>query len=104
MFLNINKYLVKVNALLFWVVVCFSHVGSVMQGPELYKGENIRHVSDVDSWQFVYIDRREKMPTTDRLLGKVLDIHVCVCGQFLQHRLHLRLKGTVGQGRRTRVI
>lgn len=41
--------------------------------------------------------------TTDSLLGKVLDIHVCVCGQLLQHRLHLCLKGTVRQ-RQTGII
>lgn len=37
------------------------------------------------------------MLTTDSLLGKVLDIHVRVCGQLLQHRLYLCLKGTWGQ-------
>lgn len=35
--------------------------------------------------------------TTDSLLGKVLDVHVCVCGQLLQHWLHLCLQGTLGQ-------
>ena len=34
--------------------------------------------------------------TTDGLLGKILDIHVCVCGQLLQHWLHLCLQGTAG--------
>lgn len=43
------------------------------------------------------------MPTTDSLLGKVLDIHVCVCGQLLQHWLHFCLKGTLGQ-RQRRII
>lgn len=38
-----------------------------------------------------------RMLTTDSLLGKVLDIHVCVCGQLLQHWLYLCLKGTWGQ-------
>lgn len=37
------------------------------------------------------------MLTTDSLLGKVLDIHVCVCGQLLQHWLYFCLKGTLGQ-------
>lgn len=37
------------------------------------------------------------MLTTDSLLGKVLDIHVRVCGQLLQHRLYFCLKGTWGQ-------
>lgn len=43
------------------------------------------------------------MLTTDSLLGKVLDIHVCVCGQLLQHWLYFCLKGTLGQ-RQMRVI
>ena len=42
--------------------------------------------------------------TTDSLLGKVLDIHVCVCGQLLQHWLHLCLKGTLGPREMMRII
>lgn len=40
---------------------------------------------------------RGEILTTDSLLGKVLDIHVCVCGQLLQHWLYICLKGTLGQ-------
>lgn len=32
--------------------------------------------------------------TTNSLLGKILDIHVCVIGQLLQHWLHFCLQGT----------
>lgn len=34
--------------------------------------------------------------TTDGLLGEVLDIHVRVLGQLLQHRLHLLLESPGG--------
>lgn len=35
--------------------------------------------------------------TTDGLLGEVLDVHVRVLGQLLQHRLHLFLQSTGGR-------
>lgn len=38
--------------------------------------------------------------TTDGLLGEVLDIHVRVLGQLLQHRLHLLLESPGGGERR----
>lgn len=44
-----------------------------------------------------YAQQRRAMLTTYSLLGKVLNIHVCVCGQLLQHWLNFCLKGTLGQ-------